>query len=69
MEKSWKNPLAEIKYYGRLPAKCQEEGVAIFDLDLSLIDDIQQGSKENIEVAKTQFNDLTDELIKILTEY
>ena len=69
VEKSWKNPLAEIKYYGRLPAKCQEEGVAIFDLDPSLIDDIQQGSKENIEVAKTQFNDLTDELVKILTEY
>jgi hypothetical protein len=69
VEKSWKNPLAEIKDYGRIPAKCQEEGVAIFDLDPSLIIDIQQGTKENVEIAKTQFSDLSDEILKILGEY
>lgn len=69
VEKSWKNSLAEIQDYGRIPAKCQELGVAIFDLDPALIEDIHLGTKENIEKSKEEFNGLSDKILKILSEY
>ena len=69
VERSWKNPLAEIQDYGRIPAKCQEVGVAIFDLDPNCIEEIHQGTKENIEKANEEFNGLSDKILKILSEY
>lgn len=69
VEKSWKSPLAEIQDYGRIPAKCQEVGVAIFDLDPALVEDIHQGTKENIEKAKEEFGVLSEVILKILSEY
>src|SRR3990167_7277093 len=48
VEKSWKEPLAEIQDYGRIPAMCQDLGVAIFDLDPKLIAENQEGTKNNI---------------------
>lgn len=69
VEQSWKNPLAEIQDYGRIPAKCQEIGVAIFDLDPALVKDIQFGTKENIEKSKEEFKALSDSILKILTTY
>lgn len=69
VEKSWKSPLAEIQDYGRIPAKCQELGVAIFDLDPALVEDIHIGTKENIEKSKEEFGGLSEKILKILTEY
>lgn len=69
VEKSWKDPLAIIQDYGRIPAKCQELGVAIFDLDPKLIEEIYIGTKENIEKSKEEFEDLSQNLLKILEEY
>jgi len=69
VEKSWKNPLAIIQDYGRLPAKCQEIGVAIFDLDPSLVADIHMGTKDNIEKAKEEFSHLSKEVLEILGQY
>jgi len=69
VEKSWKSPLAEIQDYGRIPAKCQEVGVAIFDLDPALVDDIHLGTKENIEKSKEEFALLSDRILKNLSEY
>lgn len=69
VEKSWKNPLAVIQDYGRIPAKCQEFGVAIFDLDPSLIEEIQIGTKENIEKPKEEFLILSERIAQILKEY
>ena len=69
VEASWKNPVSIIQDYGRIPAKCQELGVAIFDLDPALIDDIQMGTKENIEKSKEEFNILSGKMLKILSEY
>lgn len=69
VEKSWKSPLAEIQDYGRIPAKCQEIGVAIFDLDPNLIDEIQVGTKENIEKSKEEFAHLSKEILQILKSY
>lgn len=69
VEASWKNPLHIIQDYGRIPAKCQEVGVAIFDLDPVLIEDIHLGTKENIEKSKEEFFLLASALLNILTVY
>jgi len=69
VEKSWKSSLAEIQDYGRIPAKCQEVGSAIFDLDPNCIEEMHQGTKENIEKAKEEFNNLSEKILKILAEY
>ena len=69
MEESWKNPLNIIQDYGRIPAKCQELGVAIFDLDPALIADNQQGTKENIEKSKEEFTILSHNILKVLSAY
>ncbi|MBI2411121.1 MAG: AAA family ATPase [Candidatus Kerfeldbacteria bacterium] len=69
VEKSWNAPLSIIQDYGRIPAKCQEIGVAIFDLDPALIEDIHYGTKENIEKSKEEFRALSEKVITILAEY
>ncbi len=69
VEKSWKSPLAEIQDYGRIPAKCQELGIAIFDLDPALIEDMHIGTKENIEKSKEEFGKLSERLLGILAAY
>lgn len=69
VEKSWKQSLAEIQDYGRIPAKCQELGVAIFDLDPTLIEETHQGTKENIEKSKEEFSVLSEKILQILIDY
>lgn len=69
VEKSWKNPLQIIQDYGRIPAKCQELGVAIFELDPSLVADNQQGTKENIEKSKEEFTGLATAIQNVLAAY
>lgn len=69
VEASWRNPLQIIQDYGRIPAKCQELGVAIFDLDPSLIADNQQGTKENLEKSKEEFTGLATSLLRVLEAY
>ncbi len=69
VEKSWKEPISIIQDYGRIPAKCQELGVAIFDLDPALIEDIHLGTKENIEKSKEEFSALAEKILKTLSEY
>lgn len=69
VEKSWKNSLAEIQDYGRIPARCQEIGTAIFNMDPNCVDEIYQGTKENIEKSKEEFENLSEKILKILAEY
>lgn len=69
VEASWRNPLQIVQDYGRIPAKCQELGVAIFDLDPSLIAENQQGTKENLEKSKEEFAGLAAGLVKVLAAY
>jgi cellulose biosynthesis protein BcsQ len=69
VEASWKDPLQIIQDYGRIPAKCQELGVAIFNLNPALIADHHQGTKENIEKSKEEFDSLSDNILKILSSY
>lgn len=66
---SWQNPLQEIQDYGRIPSKCQELGTAIFDLDPKLIDDVQLGTKDNIEKSKEEFGNLSQAILNILAHY
>jgi len=66
VEKSWRTPLAEIQDYGTIPAKCQDLGMAIFDLDSNLVADHQQGTKNNIDKSKEEFFHLTDSIIQVL---
>ena len=66
---SWKQPLQIVQDYGRIPAKCQELGLAIFELDPSMIADNQQGTKENIEKSKEEFAKLSENLLKVLASY
>lgn len=69
VQESWKNPLNIIQDYGRIPSKCQELGVAIFDLDPALVADNQIGAKENIEKSKEEFVNLSNNILKILIKY
>jgi chromosome partitioning protein len=69
VENSWKNPLQIIQDYGRIPSKCQELGVAIFDLSPAQVADNHFGTKENIEKSKEQFENLSENIIKILGNY
>ncbi len=69
VESSWKNPLQIVQDYGRIPSKCQELGVAIFNLNPSQVADHHQGTKENIEKSKEEFKSLSENIINILKSY
>jgi len=69
VEKSWKNPIQIVQDYGTIPAKCQELGVAIFDLDPNLVAEMHQDTKENIEKSKEEFKGLSENILEILSEY
>ena len=69
VEKSWNFPLQVIQDYGRIPAKCQELGVAIFDLDPEIVADMHQGTRENIEKSDEEFKNLSRNILEILKEY
>lgn len=69
VEASWKHPLETVQDYGRIPAKCQEIGSVIFDLDPNLVDVQQIGTKENILKSKEEFKNLSQKILKILSEY
>jgi len=67
--KSFQQPLCTIQDYGRIPAKCQELGVAIFDLDPNLIEEQHQGTLENLKKAKAEFTQLSQTILEILQAY
>ncbi len=69
VEKSWKEPLQIVQDYGRIPAKCQELGVAVFELDPTLVEDHHQGTKDNIDKSKEEFKNLSDRILQILAAY
>lgn len=69
VEKSWKEPLQIIQDYGTIPARCQELGVAIYDLDPNLLADNHQGTRDNIEKSKIEFDHLSQHILEILKAY
>lgn len=69
VEASWKAPLQIVQDYGRIPSKCQDLGVAIFDLDPALVADHQLDTKENIEKSKEEFANLSSSILRVLATY
>ena len=69
VEKSWKNPLVEIKDFWQLPTDGQTKSKAIFELipweDFQSV----KGTKENLELSKVQFEELIKNIITILEKY
>jgi chromosome partitioning protein len=68
VEKSYKVPLGELKDLGTIVPKCQQYSAATFNLDPSLVDP-HEGTKENIEIAKQEYTNLTQSVVDILTQY
>ena len=69
MATSSANALGNIQDYGLMPAKCQEELVALFELDPDTIANNQVGTKENIEKSKQEFEILDNNILEILKKY
>lgn len=67
--KSAEFSLQDIQDYGRLPAITHESGVAIFDIDPNKAEATQPGSRENIEKAKQEFDNLATSIIEVLEKY
>ena len=66
---SYSASLHDIQDYGRIPAICQETGDAIFTIDPNKVEASQLGTRENIEKAKEEFNELADRILSILDKY
>lgn len=61
--------LHDIQDYGRIPALCQEHGVAIYNVDPKKLEAQQLGTKENIDKAKQEFGELSDRMLALLGAY
>ena len=61
--------LHDIQDYGRLPAITHENGIAIFDIDPAKAEATQLGTRDNIEKAKKEFNELSDNILEIISKY
>lgn len=59
----------DIQDYGRLPALSHEKGQAIFDIDPAKAEASQLGTRENIEKAGEEFDELSDNILAILQKY
>ena len=69
VESSWKEALVKIKDYWELPAESQIAGKAIFNLIPGKDFPNVAWTKENYELSKKQFDDLTNKIIGILEQY
>ena len=63
------NSLHNIQDYGRIPAICQETGDAVFTIDPAKVEANQLGTKINIDKAKQEFDELSNNILSILEKY
>ena len=63
---SYSSPLHDIQDYGMIPALCHKDGRAIFDIDPSKL---KQGTGENLEKAKREFDELSDNILRVIEKY
>lgn len=61
--------LMDIQDYGRLPSLAQEYGCAIFDIDPAKAEAMQLGTRNNIQKANAEFDELADNILKVLERY
>ena len=70
VEKSWNAALMTVKDYGELSADAQIRNKAIFNLDPVKKDCSNvQGTLENLETSKEEFDTLTRNILGILERY
>lgn len=69
VEKSWKESLENIKDYWELPTDWQRTWKAIFELNPWRDFKNVEWTMENLELAKAQFEKLTNKIIDILNKY
>lgn len=67
--KSSESALGNIQDYGLIPAKCQDISSAIFDLDPEIASSLNLGTKENLEKAKKEFEELSENILNVLSKY
>lgn len=67
--KSYQHSLHGIQDYGRIPALCQEHGIAIYNVDPKKLEAQHLGTKENIDKAKEEFDELTTSMLGVLDQY
>ncbi len=63
---SYSAPLHNIQDYGMIPALCHKDGTAIFDIDPAKL---KQGTYDNLGKAKQEFDELSDNILRILERY
>lgn len=49
-----------------IPALCHKDGQAIFDIDASKL---QPGTHDNLAKAKQEFDELADNILRIIEKY
>ena len=59
-------PLHDIQDYGMIPALCHKDGKAIFDIDVAKL---KPGTAENLAKAKQEFDELSDNILRIIDRY
>lgn len=69
VQSTHENPLHIIQDYGRIPSICQETGDAVFTIDPAKVEANQIGTKANIDKAKEEFNELSDNILAVLEKY
>ena len=69
VEKSWTTPLSFIKDCGQLAPLSQEKNKAIFNLD-PVIDHFDvRGTQESLEIAKKEFEILSENILGLIAKY
>ncbi len=63
---SYQNPLHIIQDYGMIPALCHRKGEAIFEIDSATL---KPGTYDNLEKSKQEFDELSDNILRILEKY
>jgi hypothetical protein len=59
--------LQNIKDFGQLPAMAQYKNKAIFELSEDEIREI--GTRDNLELSKTEFDSLSNNILKVIEQY
>ena len=70
VEQSWKNPIGSMQDYGQLTAISMENHMAIQEFKPGEIQELNlKGTKELQEKAEKAIDELTNNIVKVLTNY
>lgn len=69
VETSWPEPLTIIQDYGQLASLSHRLNKAIFDIDPPEVPPHEKGSLENLEKSKTEFGELAEKILSLLSAH